>query len=355
MPRDQLLALVLVAPAFLYLGGLLLSGYQGWDAASEFGFLLVPLLLAVGLYPVWGALLEFVGFIVLGLVATAATLTGSLGTTGYDLAAGILLASPFLLGLWAWGPGRSAAGRLLGLGVALAEGIILLATLASIHANPPYQENAIGLFSWYTQVNIEQVCGLANLLASAPGVCAITNQFPLRDIVDPVFVFLGGVAFLGSLMPALVPRTARGDPGDAEGWEEFAATSPVPPEVVLTDEMVRGLALRTPPESSPDLLPPGAAALLGATVLTLLFVLVAVEDAPVLLLPSMVLIAGALAVVLALDRPVTRRTRGVSGLEAAPGPGPAAPIPPGPATYPPPSLPSPRGPAPSMPPAVVLP
>jgi hypothetical protein len=309
LARDQWIALVLVAPAFLYLAVRLISGYQGWDAASGFGFILIPLLLAIGLYPIWGALIELSGFLLLGVIATLATLTGALGTTGFDLAAGVLLASPFLLGLWAWGPNRSAPARLIGLGVALLEGIILLATLASISANPPYQENATGLFSWYTQVNIEQLCGLAGLLASAPGSCAVTSQFPLRDLVDPLFVFLAGVAFLGALLPVLVPRTARGVEGDAEGWDEFEATSRPPPDLMLTEEMVRGLSLRTPPASSPDLLPPGALALLGATVLALLFVLVAIDDAPLVLLPMIVVVIGALGAILASDRPVSAQRR----------------------------------------------
>lgn len=325
IPRDQILTLCLVAPAFLYLAGLLLSGYQGWDGDSELGFLLVPLLLVVGLWPIYGALVELIGFLFVGIVATLGTATGALGPGGYDFAAGLLLASPFLLGVWAWGPGRTAPARLVGLGIALTEGLILLAALASIRANGGV-ENSLNLFSWYTEVNVQQLCGLANLLSVAPGGCPSLTVFPLRDIVDPVFVFLAGVAFLGCLMPVLTPRTARGDVGDAESWDEFESTSQVPADLPVTAEMMRGLALRTPPRSSPGLLPPGAGALLSASFFTLLFIGVAIQASSLLLLPTVVLVLGTLVAVIALDRPGARPAKGrLPRVEVAPIPATSSP------------------------------
>lgn len=299
--RDQVLPLVLIAPAFLYLGLDLGVGYTGWDGASVLGFLLVPLFLVIGLFPPWGPVFEVFGYISVGVIATLGTATNALGSGGYDFAAGLLLASPFLLGSWAWTPRKTPAARIVGLGVGLLEGIILLAALASIRAQG-LPETSYNLFGWYTQVNVLQVCGLSGVLNVAPSWCTSTTAFPLRDIVDPTFTLLAGIAFLGALVPALTPRTARMYVGSAESWEDFTPASQGRPGLALNPEMARGLARRTLPRTSPSLIPPGAAALLTTALICLVFVGVAINAPDMVLAPTLFLLLATLAVVLLLNR-----------------------------------------------------
>ncbi len=346
-PREErLLSLLLVAPAFVYLLVLLVSGYNGWDGASAAGFVLIPLLLAVGLIPLWGSLLELLGFALLTVVALAAGFSSPGGSWFIDFSAGVLLGSPFLLGSWAWTPGRSSPARLMGLGLALLEGIMLLAALRLITANGEV-ENASYLFFNYTAANLYQVCGLAGFLNVVPsgGVCPSNlTRLPLRDLVDPVFDLLAGTALLGVLVPVLSPRTARGIVGDAESYDEFEASSRVRADLALSPEMMRGLAARTPPRPAPGPAPPGVGALLLSAVIVLLFVGAAVSAPSALLLPTMLLLLVSLGTVLYVGR--------LSSPARQPHPGPVGPTygAPG-ARSRPPSMPA----TPSPPPSGALP
>lgn len=302
-PREEnLLSLFLVAPVFLYLGWNLLVGFDGWDAASVAGFVVIPLLLAVGIIPLWGPLLELLGFLGLTGAVILAVMASPGGGAGVDFAAGVLLGSPILLGTWAWTPRRTAPGRLIGLGLALLEGIILLAALRLLQANGQV-ENSYGLFYNYTLANLLQVCGIAGYLNAVPNGCPQSLTFlPLRDLVDPVFVLLAGLALLGVLVPALSPRTGEGAPGHAESADEFDQSGLAGGSLPLAPEMARGLARRTPPRPAPGLAPPGTGALVVATLIVLGFVVVAVNTPTDLLLPTMLLLVTALIGILYLNR-----------------------------------------------------
>lgn len=343
--EERGLSLFLVAPAFVYLLALLVSGYTGWDGASVAGFVIIPLLLAIGLIPLWGPFIELLGFVAVTVIALSAGLSSPGGSVIIDFAAGILLGSPFLLGSWAWTPGRSAPGRLIGLGVALLEGIILLAALRLITANGEV-ENATYLFYNYTAANLYQICGLAGFLNVVPaGVCPSNlSQLPLRDLVDPIFVLLAGIALLGVLVPVLSPRTARGVAGDAASFEEYEASSRVRADLALSPEMMRGLATRTPPRTSPGLAPPGATALALSAGIVLVFVTVAVNAAGAVLFPTMVSLLLVMGVVLYLGRQGTGNVGAPTGRPVATGPvdrGPPSPASPPPSASVPVSTPAP--------------
>jgi hypothetical protein len=339
--NENLLSLVLVAPAFLYLSGLLVSGYTDWTALSALGFVLVPLLLLVGLIPLYGPLIELFGFVFVGVVATVGTINEALGGGGLDFAAGLLLASPIMLGAWAWTPSRSAPARLLGLGLALLDGLMLLSTLHLIQANVPGTEDPLTLFFFYTLTNVLQACGLAGFLNVAPAACTTVSQLPLRDIVDPVFVLLAGIALLGVLIPILSPRTARGGVGEAEGFREFEESSRLRADLPVSPDMMRGLARRTPPRASPSLAPPGSGSLLSACFLVLLFVAFAIDDPSTLLLPTLLLLMVGLLTLLAVTRPPlsSRRPAGLAATAQPPLPAPAPAAPPSPL----PAFPGPEG------------
>jgi hypothetical protein len=340
--NENILSLVLVAPAFLYLSGLLVSGYRAWDGLSALGFLLVPILLLIGLVPLYGPLVELFGFVAVGVIATLGTINQALGGAGLDFAAGLLLASPIMLGAWAWTPSRSAPARLLGLGLALLDGLMLLSTLHLIAVNTPGSVDPVTLFFFYTITNILQACGLAGFLNVAPSACTTISQLPLRDIVDPVFVLLAGVALLGVLVPILSPRTARGGVGESEGFREFAESSRLRADLPVSQDMVRGLARRTPPRTSPGLAPPGSGSLLAACFLVVGFVAFAIDDPAGLLFPTMIGLLTALCILLVVSRPA-RAVVGLPGLPGAPLPPPPLPGSSTPALPAPPAAPGPPG------------
>lgn len=345
-PKEQLLAILLVAPAFLYLAGLLVSNFQGWDAASAVGFVALPLLLMVGLYPLYGPLVEFFGYVLVGVLATLATLLDAFGTGGYDFAAGLLLGTPFLLGAWAWTPSRTSPARLMGLGLGLTEGLILLADLHYLVAQG-IPETSLNLFAWYTQTNLVQLCGITGLLGIFPSGCLSYTQFPIRDIVDPVFVLLGGLALLGTLVPVLTPRTALGAVGQAEGFEEFDRSAALRPGAAPTPEMLAALEQRSPPRRAPGFAPPGAGALVVAMTFALLLVGLAVAAPTAVLLP---IIGSVFVLLLALLLLSRREPTILRGIHAPTGPRSA--------TSPPtaaPSRPAPPRPVPAPPRAPVLP
>lgn len=325
--QTNLLSLALVAPAFAYLALDLLVGYTGWDAASAAGFVLVPLLLLVGLIPLWGPFLELLGFVGVTAGVILGVLSSPTGGPGIDFAAGILLSSPFLLGSWAWTPKRTAPARLIGLGLGLFEGIILLAALRLLVTNGEVETSAL-LFYNYTSVNLLQLCGVAGFLNVVPSGCPSDLSFlPLRDIVDPTFVVLAGLALLGVLAPVLSPRTARGLAGDAESYDEFAESARVRADLPLSSEMMRGLAQRTPPRPGPGILPPGSGALLLSASITLIFVAAAISAPTQLLLPTLLAVLLVLGGVLVIGRPARRPRERLStaphARAVAPGVGPA--------------------------------
>ncbi|MCI4347313.1 MAG: hypothetical protein L3J97_01675 [Thermoplasmata archaeon] len=218
---------------------------------------------------------------------------------GVELLAGSLLALPALLVSYAVRPGP-LGWRLVAFGVALTEGLALLATEVALTAAKVVVAGD-QFVREFVFLNVTQLRGIEGLLASSGGA------LPLRDVFDPVFVVLAAIAAAGLLIPALRPQTAWDNPlptaGDPPAWGEVKAR-----EVDLGGALAAALEERSSPEPASRGLPPGFSPLLCGSVAAVLLVAVAFLS-PGLTFPLLVAgIIPALAATLALmRRPIPER------------------------------------------------
>ncbi|MCI4352731.1 MAG: hypothetical protein L3K14_05005 [Thermoplasmata archaeon] len=285
-------SVLLTFPVTVYVGAVVLGSVPSSDPAFT-GTFVVMLILAI---------LSTLPFEPIHLGATAGLLGFSfavlallylLPATGVEVLAGSLLAVPALLVSYAVRPGP-LGWRLMAFAVALTEGLALLATdVAMTSAQATF---AGGEFiREFGSLNVTQVEGLGGLLASSGG------SLPLRDVFDPVYVVLAGIAVAGILIPVLRPQTA---------WDEPLPTAAAPPvtrerttrEVDLGAAFAAVLEERSSPEPASGVIPPGLPPLLVGSAAAGLVVAVAFLT-PGLTLPLLVAgIVVALAATIALVR-----------------------------------------------------
>lgn len=321
--RLRWLSLVLVLPLFGYLGYRLISAFRGWDAITVVTFAVLVVFNVSQMVPWRGRWVSLSGiWSVVVLILLVGLSLGLAGGVGLDIAAAMLLASPFLLESWIW-QGDSNPGRaLLALQFAFLDGVMIVAALDTLSASGVPATSGPLIYS-FGAVNVEQLRGLYNLLVGLP-----VGALPLQSAMDAAFVVLGGVALLGVFVPLLEPQTGSGYAlpiGDADRGPVTVAYSP---EL----EMARGetLALlrrRSAPRPPPYSKLPGIWALVASGTVTLLFVVVSLEWPTQSLLPSFLVLGGFLVAILLMTRLSIRVPR-IAPVPPRPEPAPGEPAPP---------------------------
>lgn len=139
----------------------------------------------------------------LGVTAGVVGVLFAAPAIGVDLLAASLLATPALILTYCVRPG-SLGWRLFGFGVALTDGVGLLAADGALNAVGTPISGA-GFVREFVSLNVVQLEGLAGVLNSTGGL------LPLRDFFDPIFVVLAAVAAVGLFVPSLRPQSAWGE------------------------------------------------------------------------------------------------------------------------------------------------
>ncbi len=308
--RDRWWAAVLVDPAPLYAGLLALAHFWAGGIAFPLGFLLALVfgsLTGFGVIrrPVWvwtGRLL----FVLAGLLPIdfASYVSGGV----LDLAAGIILGSPFLWLEYAWRETPLPGTRVVALQSALLYGVLWLATLNA--AAPPNGGSGGGQFLHALgQVVWGQVQGIAAVLFGTTPV-----SMPLETTFDAVYVGLGGLALAAVLLSWVSPRTALDEPlpwSWVRNRPLSAPSLPAPEELGLRAGQNDVLATRTPPEAPEKMLAPGFGPLIAASLVVLGFLLLA-ATAPTFAL--LILVVGTVGAVVAVALVLSRRLTTPDGL-----------------------------------------
>lgn len=290
----RILTLILVLPAFVYLGVEVLLPFQGWDLAvvlsAAAGIFIVCLpILPLKITRTWGLTLLSTGaFLALGALF-------EFEGQGPDFVGGLLLVSPFLMSAWVWFPGGSTpASRILSLQFAFLEAILLIAAINALDA-VGLPITALNLEVSYVQVAIDQLQGLVNVLQGAsPG------SLPLQNAVDPVFIGLAALAIVGVFLPLFDPQTGNGEPLPLEdALPEHPSEAVRARLALLRPEVRHALEERSLPRAPPVTgAIPGLLPLVVSALLVIGFIYAAYADSAGVLLPLMVGVT--LAVLLAL-------------------------------------------------------
>ncbi len=304
----RVLSFLLIMPLFLYLGFLMVTSYAAWDPliAGVFGAIL--LLNAIQFVPWKGRYLTLSGLWVIVLIMVLGFFAVSLlGGPGLDVAAGIILASPFLIESWIWQLEGSPGKRMVALQLSFLEGVVIVAAIQSLLATG-LPVDAPDLISAYAQVNITQACSLSNLVGLSmasvwPGACSAgTLVFPLQAAMTPPLVVLGGMALVGALSPVLKPQTGSGAELPFREAGEMSRMAYDPELEHLGEKPLQLLALRTVPKSPSYGHLPGLRAIFLTAALTFAFVLASLYAPQQVLLPTL----GALVIVVFVILGLTR-------------------------------------------------
>jgi len=308
---DRLWAAALLYPAPLYAALLVLLGPPGGGVGMLVGFLL-PLgfgtATGVGLVrpPTW----VWTGRLLLALLVLVPFVALPLGNgVGYDLAAGVVIGSPFLWLEYAWSGGSSPLRRVVALQATFLVGIVCLAASAT---EPSIVGRSGGsrFFGALGQVLLSQLGGIGNVYNSGVGA-----GLPLESTFDAVYAALGGVALLGVVLSWMYPHTAR---DEALPWSWVPRRAPAGPlrpaeeELGLRPGQREALATRTRPLAPDTVLPPGFLSLVVAVLLLVGFVALA-DGAPSFAL--LVLVLGCVAAATAVSFVLGRHLTALGGLE----------------------------------------
>jgi len=308
---DRVWTAALLYPAPLYAALFVLAGFSGNGIGVTVGFLLVlgfgsATALGVLRLPAWvwlGRLL-----FVLAVLVPLATYPGG-GGAWIDLAAGVVIGSPFLWLEYAWRDASSPAARVMALQSTFLVGILSLATLAAA-SSVTGGSSGWRFFEGLGQVIIGQIQGIDAVLTGGT-----PNGIPLESTFDVAYAALGGVALLGVVLTGMYPHTARDEPLPWS-WVSFRP-SPIPlaaasDELGLRPGQREVLVTRTRPTSPETVLPPGLGSLVIAGVLVAGFIAVAV-DAPSYAL--LLLVLGTVGALFAVALILARRLTPLGGLE----------------------------------------
>jgi hypothetical protein len=319
--RSHTVRVLLTAPAFLYLGALLLSRFTGWTAVVSAAFFLMLVSNFTTFLPApWGRYFQ-VGLLGLSIGTALLLLLPGAGSVelAAELAAGYLLGSPFLLIGWVCTSDRGPGRTFVTLQLALVDALTMLAALAALQAGG-YPTDAVHLIAAYVQVLFVQANGLLGLLTGAGG------PLPLRDVLDTTFLLLVGLAVLGSLVPLLEPRTGRDSPLPLEeaGTPVEVPTLLPGDWLPLRPELREILAHRSQPRPPSFGRHPGLFPLFVAALMASLFATAAYFEPGEVLLPLVLGALGTLVLASYHYRPRgPTRTRGGTPTTASPRPPPA--------------------------------
>ncbi|HXW67540.1 MAG TPA: hypothetical protein VEL82_06680 [Thermoplasmata archaeon] len=298
---------LLGAPAFVYAAAATVAGLPPGVLASLVAAYAAAAAIVVLPYfwPAHGGLFATAIFVALLLVVVG-TIFGSspLGSGGDTVTFGALAAGPLILFIVTCRDEEGLGTRVLGLAVAAADALALLAARA-ISLGLPGGLSTASLLAGYLEVIGSQARGVANLIAGAPGA-----TLPLEAVSDPAFVALVGLATLATLLTFVRPATGSGaelptvEAGRA-GEEDPAAT------YELSAEFRAALAARSRAEPPPLGRLPGLPALLAAVVVAGLVALgISLAPTTGLCGTSVGAIAAVAAVILVVRRPFERGAPG---------------------------------------------
>ncbi|MGP8075395.1 MAG: hypothetical protein ACLP8Y_01450 [Thermoplasmata archaeon] len=306
---DRLWIAALLYPAPLYAGLLVLVHFAGGGVGLAVGFLL-----AIGFGTVTGlGLIRFLVWVWLGrlvlVLLVLLPLTFELDPGGgewLDLAAGVVIGSPFLWLEYAWRDASTPAARVVALQSTFVLGLLCLASGAS-------GTSASGgwpFFEAFGNVLLLQVQGLAALLGGV-----IPTGIPLEATLDVTYAALGGVALLGVMLSGISPRTALEEPLP---WSWLPGpysrvSAPTEVEVVgLRPGQRDVLETRTRPLAPNSVLAPGLGSLLVTAALLVGFIALAVAAPSYALL---VLTLASVGAMFAVGLVLARRLNPLGGLE----------------------------------------
>jgi hypothetical protein len=284
---------------FLYVAGVGLADLTPGEVPLAFlGFALVGLFSLVFLLePRRGPWIGGAGTLVLlAVLCVAAVAPGPPGSPTDEIAWGVMLAAPLLFLLHLVRTQESPGLRLVGLQLGLADGLLLLATPSSLGGAGGGFDAAVLLRGFFRTLD-QQLVGIARLAAGQNALV------PLRNVSDPWFVGLGGLAVLVTFLTFLRPSTGR-----SVGLPTYAG--PAPGAEASADELAtvtpRFRALleqRSGPRGAPPGRYPGAFALLAAGVAGAALLGLSVLG-PAAVLP---VVAGGVVALLAASAAVLRR------------------------------------------------
>ena len=293
------LLVLLGFPPFVYAAALLFSTLDATDVVVVvLAFLLVA---AVGMYsffvPGVGTWVAAAVYLIIGIVILwVAFAPAQLGALGFDLALGGLAAGPVVSLLSFCHPTEGPGTRIVGVQVALVDGLLLLATHVAL-AGSVSGTTAQGLVGGYFTAIGQQTAGIFDLLALQGTVSA-----PIGSVFDPWYVALAAFPVLAILLTFLAPTTGRGASlptvdRDPEGAD--------PADLEVAPSFRTLLASRSAPNVAPASRLPGVGPLVaagGATVAYLAFAYLA----PAFTIPitSVGVILGIVALVVVLRRPI---------------------------------------------------
>ena len=292
---DRLWVAPLLIPAPLYVGLRFLLGFSGYGAELPIGFALALVFgLATGTGLLQSPVLVWGGRVALLLAVVVPILpTFPAGAGGLDLAAGVMLGLPFLGLEGAWRSASSPGSRLGTVELTLFLGVLYLATVPVISAGGG-PLTGLGFFQAISSVIGAQIQGL---IATFTGGAA-TAALPLATSLDPIFIGLGGLAFLAVMLTSLSPRTALDEPLPWS-WSprprgRTTSGRAVGPEVLRTGQR-DALDTRTLAMTPEAVLPPGFGSLMIAALAIVLVVLGAIY-LPIYILFGVALLAVGLIV-----------------------------------------------------------
>ncbi len=288
---DRPWVVVLVAPAPLYVALRFLFGFPGYGIALPLGFLAAVVFgFSAGFGLLRSPALLWTGRILLLLAVALPILpTFPLGATGLDIGAGVMLGAPFVGLEGAWRSEYSPGSRLGTFELTLFLGVLYLAALPVVTS----EGGSLSGLTFFRAIGAVISAQIRGLVATFAGGVSSTS-LPLATSLDPVFIGLAGLGFLGVLIAALSPRTALDEPLPW-GWARGARTAARPDRFVDLDELRAGqreaLASRTRARGPPEAVPPGFVSLM----ITALAIVVMVPAA--IYLPRYVLLLLALAII----------------------------------------------------------
>lgn len=302
---DRWWTALLVYPAPLYAGGLVLVHFGfgdiafplgfllafGFGSATGFGFLRHPTV-------VWSGRFFFV------LAALLPIAYGPFaGSVAIEFAAGVALGSPFLWLEYTWRESASPGARVLALESALLIGVLAVATFG---VAPGPNGGAAGwqFLQALGQVVSGQVQGVASVLTGT-----MPSSMPLESAFDAGFVALGALALAGVLLSWVSPRTALDDPLPWS-WVRNRPSLPIgfsaSEELGLRPGQRDAIATRTLPHPPEAMLAPGFGPLVLASLLVVGYLVLAVAAPTYALLAGVLSTVGAVtAVALVLARRLT--------------------------------------------------
>ncbi len=293
------LLVLLGFPPFLYAAALLFSTLAGTDVVIVvLAFLVVA---AVGAYafflPGLGTWVAAIVYLAIGVVILwVAFQPSGLGATGFDLALGGLAAGPIVSLLSFCHPNEGPGTRIVGVQVALLDGLLLLATHAGFGSGAT-GTTAQGLVGGYFTTIGQQAAGVFALLSLQGTVTA-----PVGTLFDPWYVALAAFPLLAILLTFLGPTTARGASlptreGDPEGAEGE--------ELELSPTFRTLLTARSASQAAPARRLPGFAALAAAGGVAIAYLAAAyLAPAYTLAVTSFGAIAAVAVLTILLRRPI---------------------------------------------------